>query len=108
MRRRTPLSSLAAGLTAPQFGATGSRDLDATVPDVVEQVRRNVVRLSALSFELIKHHYSSYDILGRWRFADCSRAIRDAAGPAFIIGRDTAECDWYGATGGTPFPRCTP
>jgi alpha-galactosidase len=95
--------------------APGSRDslLDPTVPENLETVRNDIRRVSDWGFELIKHDYTSFDLMGRWgfrmgaeltdpgwHFADRTRttaeitlalyrAIREAAGDALIIGCNT-------------------
>ncbi len=93
-----------------------SRDpsyLDPTIPDVLAIVADDTRRLRAWGYRLIKHDYSSYDLLGRWgfemgpwltndrwQFADRSlttaevvlrfyRTLRDAAGDALVIGCNT-------------------
>lgn len=87
--------------------------LDPSVPEVLELVRRDVARLAAWGYELVKFDFTTYDILGRWgfemaagvtapgwAFADRSRttaevirglyeAIRAAAGSACVIGCNT-------------------
>jgi len=93
---------------------SGSRGmLDPTVPEMMEVVRQDIRRMASWGFELIKHDYTSFDLLGRWgfnmaaeltdagwHFNDGSRttaevalalygAIREAAGSATIIGCNT-------------------
>jgi alpha-galactosidase len=87
--------------------------LDPTVPDMLELVRQDIRRIISWGFELVKHDYSSFDLLGRWgfamageltdpgwHFADRSRttaevtlslyrAIREAAGDVPLIGCNT-------------------
>ena len=96
----------------PQAGET-SHFLDPTVPDVLELVRQDIRRMAAWGYELIKHDYTGFDLLGRWgfrmgaeltdagwHFADRSRttaevvlslyrAIREAAGETLVIGCNT-------------------
>ena len=93
----------------------GSRrsTLDPSLPETIETVRQDIARIASWGYELIKHDYTSYDLLGRWgstmgadlteagwHFADRSRttaeiglalyrAIREAAGSAAIIGCNT-------------------
>lgn len=93
----------------------GSRTnlLDPTVPENIETVRQDIRRIAGWGFELIKHDYSTFDLMGRWgfrmgadltdsgwHFADRSRttaevalalyrAIREAAGDTLIIGCNT-------------------
>jgi alpha-galactosidase len=90
-----------------------SRFLDPTLPDVLAIVAEDTRRLRAWGYGLIKHDYSTYDILGRWgfdfgatltkdgwHFADRSvttaevvrrlyRTLRESAGDALLIGCNT-------------------
>lgn len=43
--------------------------LDPTVPEVAALVREDMRRMAGWGYELIKHDYSCYDLLGRWGFA---------------------------------------
>ncbi len=87
--------------------------MDPTIPEMLEQVRQDVRRMVGWGFEMVKHDYSSFDLLGRWgpqmgaeltgsgwHFQDRSRttaevalalyqAIRDSAGGALLIGCNT-------------------
>ena len=87
--------------------------LDPSLPENLATVRQDVARMASWGFELIKHDYTSFDLLGRWgfamgaeltaagwHFADRSRttaeialalyrAIREAAGRAAVIGCNT-------------------
>ena len=96
--------------------------LDPTVPEMLETVRQDIRRMASWGFELIKHDYSSFDLLGRWgstmaadltdpgwHFADRSRttaevagafygAIREAAGSALVLG-----CNTFGHLGAGVF-----
>ncbi len=87
--------------------------LDPTVPEMKEIVRQDIARLATWGFEMIKHDYTSFDLMGRWgsqmgadltdngwHFADRSRTnaevardlyrvIREAAGGALLIGCNT-------------------
>src|SRR4029079_5900541 len=90
--------------------------LDPTVPDARQKVVDDVARLRQWGFELIKHDYTTYDILGRWGFQmgaaltrdgwtfasgptrttaevidDLYRVIREAAGESLIIGCNTVS-----------------
>ncbi|HEY3933065.1 MAG TPA: hypothetical protein VGL65_00455 [Gemmatimonadales bacterium] len=90
--------------------------LDPTVAAVHDKVAADVSRLRAWGYQLIKHDYSTYDILGRWgrtmgtaltsdgwTFAsgpshttaevigNFYRTIRDAAGDAVVIGCNTVS-----------------
>jgi len=87
--------------------------LDPTVPEVMALVRADVGRLRQWGYELVKHDYSSFDLMGRWglsmgaemtdrgwHFADRSkttaevvlglyRGIREAANDVLVIGCNT-------------------
>ena len=91
--------------------------LDPSVPEVLEHVRKDIARIVDWGYRVIKHDFSTYDILGRWgrdmglamtlgvtssgwAFADRTRTtaeiitglystIREAAGEAQIIGCNT-------------------
>ena len=95
--------------------AAGKRGwtVDPTVPEVLRQVRADIERVHGWGYELIKHDFSTYDLLGRWgftmgaaltddgwSFADRTRtnaeitgsfyrAIREAAGDALVLGCNT-------------------
>jgi alpha-galactosidase len=72
--------------------------LDPTIPDVRQKVAADIARLRQWGFGLIKHDYSTVDILGRWGFEMGSELTSDgwtfASGP----GRTTAEVinEFYG------------
>ena len=102
-------------LTARLRPRDGTRNatLDPSLPETLETVRKDIGRIASWGFELIKHDYTSFDLLGRWgssmgadlteagwHFADRSRttaeialalyrAIREAAGGAAVIGCNT-------------------
>lgn len=87
--------------------------LDPSIPEVLGIVAEDTRRLRAWGYRLIKHDYSSYDIMGRWgfamgpsltddkwHFADRTRTtaeivlklhgtLREAAGDAMLIGCNT-------------------
>lgn len=90
--------------------------LDPTVPEVLQKVAADIARLRGWGFELIKHDFSTYDLLGRWgpklgssltsdgwTFASgpthttaevidrLYRGIREAAGDAVVIGCNTVS-----------------
>ena len=44
------------------------RTLDPSVEDAAEQIRNDVKRLCGWGFQLLKHDFSTYDLLGRWGF----------------------------------------
>ncbi|MEO7715156.1 MAG: hypothetical protein ABIY70_03045 [Capsulimonas sp.] len=93
-------------------GRNGS--LDPTVPEVMHQIEADMARLTAWGFELIKHDFSTVDIMGRfgssmgssltddgWKFAegqgrttaevilDLYRVMRRGAGTAVVLGCNT-------------------
>ncbi len=43
--------------------------LDPTVPEVLQQVGNDVRRMRSWGYELIKHDFSTFDVLGRWGFS---------------------------------------
>jgi alpha-galactosidase len=87
--------------------------LDPSLPDVLAIVESDTRRLREWGYGLIKHDYTSFDLLGRWgssmgatitddgwRFADTSRTtaeivvqlyrtLHEAAGDAIVIGCNT-------------------
>lgn len=92
----------------------GSALLDPSLADVKQVIAANISRLRQWGYELIKHDYSTYDILGRWGLSfgatltddgwtfkggrsqttaevvlDLYNVIRTAAGDAVIIGCNT-------------------
>lgn len=96
-------------------GARGPRDgaiaLDPTSPEVLDLVASDISRLSGWGYELIKHDFSTYDLLGQWgpdmganptagpALYDPSRTsaealvgfyetVRNAAGHSLILGCD--------------------
>jgi alpha-galactosidase len=96
----------------PRAGARFAT-LDPSLPETLDAVRKDIGRMAAWGYELIKHDYTSFDLLGRWgssmgaeltdggwHFADGSRTtaeialalyrtIREAAGAAAVIGCNT-------------------
>jgi alpha-galactosidase len=91
----------------------GHSTLDPSIPEVAGMVKEDMRRMTGWGFELIKHDFSSFDVLARWgsamradltksgwHFADRSRTtaeivfdlyrgIRESAGDAYIIGCNT-------------------
>ncbi|MGH7583802.1 MAG: hypothetical protein ACREL5_11305 [Gemmatimonadales bacterium] len=90
--------------------------LDPTVPDVLHKVAADIGRIRQWGYQLIKHDYSTWDIMGRWgrtmgssltndswKFAEGQqrttaevigafyRTIRDAAGASLVIGCNTVS-----------------
>ena len=91
----------------------GGVTLDPTVPEVAHLVRQDMGRMVKWGYELLKHDFSSFDLLGRWGFAmgatltdagwqfsdrtkttaevalDLYRAIRESSDDALVIGCNT-------------------
>ena len=90
--------------------------LDPTVPEALAKVAADVARVRGWGFDLIKHDYSTFDVLGRWGFQmgaaltdegwtyregprrttaevldGLYRTIREAAGDALVIGCNTVS-----------------
>jgi alpha-galactosidase len=104
---RLPANRLS-GAVKPPFAV-----LDPSVPEALQYVRESVSGVRKWGYELIKHDYSTYDLLGRWgfqmgvqltnpgwHFADRSRtsaeivlafyrALREAAGDGLLLGCNT-------------------
>jgi alpha-galactosidase len=84
-------------LQAPADAPAGWRSardrsmLDPTVPEVRQKISDDLARIRRWGFEMIKHDYSTYDIMGRWGYQMGSSLTRDgwtfASGPT----RTTAE-----------------
>jgi alpha-galactosidase len=96
-----------------QYSREQAATLDPTVPEVLEAIRRDVRTMAGWGYQLIKHDFSTYDLLGRWGFAmgaqltddnwnfvdrsrtnaevilDLYRAIRQAAGDVMLLGCNT-------------------
>ena len=94
-------------------GASKNSTIDPTIPEMTELVREDLRRMVGWGYEMVKHDFSSFDLLGRWgfamnaeltdagwHFADRSRTtaeitlalyrtIREACGDALIIGCNT-------------------
>lgn len=87
--------------------------MDPSIPEVLEFVSRDIKRSVSWGYELIKHDFSTFDLLGRWGFemngeltndswhfsdrskttaeiiGDLYRTIRKAAGSALVLGCNT-------------------
>jgi alpha-galactosidase len=50
-------------------GWRGGATLDPTVPEVAAAIQADIQRLKSWGYELIKHDFSTFDLLGRWGFA---------------------------------------
>jgi alpha-galactosidase len=73
--------------------------LDPTVPEVRQKVTDDTARLRQWGFELIKHDYTTFDVVGRWGFQMGTALTRDGWGFSLGAGRTTAEVldDLYGS-----------
>ncbi len=86
--------------------------LDPTAPGIREQISEDIRRFKQWGFELIKHDYSTYDVLGRWGASMGSALTRDNKSFAEGNHRTTAEIidDLYQvlrtAAGDTPLIGC--
>lgn len=87
--------------------------LDPTIPENIERVKHNISVYKQWSYKMVKHDYTTYDIMGKWgfqmtdtltapgwRFNDNSRttaevinhlygSIRETAGDMYVIGCNT-------------------
>lgn len=96
-----------------EFARQEAFTIDPTIPEALESIRRDVRTLAGWGYSLIKHDFSTYDLLGRWGFAmgaqltddnwnfadqtrtnaevmlDLYKAIREAAGDALLLGCNT-------------------
>lgn len=94
-------------------GESGNSILDPSVPEALEHIAREVAVLREWGYELIKHDFTTYDLLGLWGFALGSRVtpgnwsfsdrgrttaeivlalygtLQEAAGDALVIGCNT-------------------
>ncbi len=99
--------------SAREYAARQAYTIDPTVPDALAKVQEDVHRAVEWGYGLIKHDFSTYDLLGRWgfrmgaevtdanwNFADRSRtnaevirdfykALRKGAGSALLLGCNT-------------------
>lgn len=98
-----------------RYSTPGGTILDPSVPDVLEYVKDSVKRMASWGYELIKHDFSTFDILGEWGFKmksrphvlpyafkdgskttaeiilDLYRAIKEASGSSYLIGCNTVS-----------------
>lgn len=105
-----PLLDSSAHIPAEWRLSRDSMVLDISVPEVLAHVQKDIERMKDWGFELIKHDFSTFDLLGKWgfqmagslteegwRFWDTSRttaeiitefyrSIRNAAGNMLILG----------------------
>ena len=93
--------------------ARGGGAMDPTVPEVAQGITEQLQRFTGWGYQLVKHDFTTWDLLGRWgnhmgadvtddgwAFADRSRTtaeivtdlyalVRRACGPAIVIGCNT-------------------
>jgi alpha-galactosidase len=98
---------------ALEYKARQSYTIDPTVPEALESVRQDIRTAAAWGYRLIKHDFSTYDLLGRWGFhmgaeitdpnwsfanrtrtnaeiiRDLYEVLREAAGAALLLGCNT-------------------
>ncbi len=98
---------------AREYAANQAYTIDPTVPEALAHVQQDVQIAVGWGYHLIKHDFSTYDLLGRWgfrmgaeitdpnwNFADRTRtnaeiirdfysALRDAAGDSMVLGCNT-------------------
>ncbi|GAB4012712.1 hypothetical protein GCM10028808_29630 [Spirosoma migulaei] len=61
-----------ASLLAPKIAGRNNPKmpvLDPTIPENIERIKRNFDSYKTWGFELVKHDFTTYDILGRWGFS---------------------------------------
>ncbi|HVX67797.1 MAG TPA: hypothetical protein VHA11_14395 [Bryobacteraceae bacterium] len=104
---------LKSGFSETRFAREQMRTLDPTVEGAAEQIRNDVRLMCGWKYEILKHDFSTYDLLGRWGFqmgaeltdsrwnfadrtktnAEIVRAfyalLREAAGKTFLLGCNT-------------------
>jgi alpha-galactosidase len=73
-----------------QFEERRGATLDPTVPAVVRRIKEDMRRLAGWGYELIKHDFSTYDLMGRWGFT-MGAAITDAGWSFTDRSRTNAE-----------------
>ncbi|MFC4809809.1 hypothetical protein [Paenibacillus sp. GCM10023250] len=56
-----------------RYEGSGGRVLDPSVPEVLEHVRASVAAMAGWGIDLLKHDFTSYDLLGQWGFTMKSR-----------------------------------
>lgn len=59
---------LKSDFSGARFARQQMRTLDPTVEGAAEQIRSDVRQLCAWGYQLLKHDFSTYDLLGRWAF----------------------------------------
>ena len=64
---------------AARLAKTQMRTLDPTVEGAAEQIRNDIRRLCGWGFQILKHDFSTYDLLGRWGF-QMERRLRTMTG----------------------------
>ncbi len=97
----------------PGRDQSSSPILDPSIPENLERIRGNIKRFGEWGYEMIKHDYTTYDLLGKWGFEmnkdittpgwkfyqdgfttaeimlQLYSAIREAAGARYLIGCNT-------------------
>ena len=99
--------------SAREYSKRQAYTIDPTVPEALERIRDDIRTAVSWGYRLIKHDFSTYDLLGRWGFnmgavvtdpdwgfadgtrtnaeiiRDFYRALREAAGSALLLGCNT-------------------
>jgi alpha-galactosidase len=99
--------------SARDYSRRQAYTIDPTVPEALEKIRGDVRTAVGWGYQLIKHDFSTYDLLGRWGFnmgavvtdpdwgfadgtrtnaeviRDLYQALREAAGQAMLLGCNT-------------------
>ncbi|QHT58987.1 hypothetical protein GXP70_02765 [Paenibacillus lycopersici] len=73
-----------------RYAASGGQVLDPSIPDVLQHVRQSVETMAGWGIDLLKHDFTTFDLLGQWGFTMKSRphALRQ---PFHDRSRTTAE-----------------
>jgi alpha-galactosidase len=98
-----------------RYSVNGGQVLDPSVPDVLEYISESVKRMTEWGFDMVKHDFTTFDLLGQWGFQMKSRphalphafrdrsrttaeitsalyrAIRQASGNSLLIGCNTVS-----------------
>jgi alpha-galactosidase len=88
---------------ASEYAAHKEYTLDPTVPEAAEKIQQDLKTAISWGYSLIKHDFSTYDLLGRWgfrmgavitdanwSFADTSRTNAEVIRNFYVLLRETA------------------
>jgi len=62
-----------------------------TIPEMMEVVRQDIRRLATWGFEMVRHDYTCFDLLGRWGSAMGSE-LTDGGWHFIVFGRERTIC----------------